>query len=157
MSRELIAADKNPHGGIKKKKNHTTPTPPGLFKPPNSNYLNKPGAAQLTIRKPCWLARGIHANSPHHHRLHVLPISAAATDAGKQGCLPAACSAVIQTSWASPLWKVAVQTNPTGGVPYMGPLPPHGTSMARFFWDMGLLQYMTAISQPELPVESLCQ
>lgn len=104
MSRELIATDKNPYGGIKKKKK-AYPNPPSPPPPPSQVclsrrtliILNKPSAAQLTIRKPCLLARGIHANPPHHRRLHVLPISAAAMDAGRRGCLPSQ-PFTIQTS-----------------------------------------------------------
>lgn len=82
MSRDLIATDKNPHGGIKKKK--AIPTPPVCLSCRTLIILNKPRAAQLTIRKPCLLARGIDVIPPHHRQLHVLPILAAAMDAGRR-------------------------------------------------------------------------
>lgn len=75
MSRELIATDKNPYGGIKKKQSPPRPFPVCLSRC-TLIILNKPGAAQLTIRKPCLQARGIHVSSHHHCRLHVLPILA---------------------------------------------------------------------------------
>lgn len=75
MSRELIATDKNPYGGIKKKKSPPRPSPVCLSRC-TLIILNKPGAAQLTIRKPCLQARGIRVSSHYHCRLHVLPVLA---------------------------------------------------------------------------------
>lgn len=142
MSRELIATDKNPCGGIKKKEAaHPTSPPPVCLSRRTLIILNKPSAAQLTIRKPCSLAQGIHANPPHHRRLHVLPISAATVDGGRRGCLPSQpARPPFKPARESRLRKAAAQPNSGVRVPGV-PLAPGHVCGEGVFLEMGFLQY----------------
>lgn len=136
MSRELIATDKNPYGGIKKKKNRPPRLSPVCLSRCTLIILNKPGAAQLTIRKPCLQARGIHVSSHHHCRLHVLPILARQwMKAGGAAC---PCSPLCWDLNQSGNHGFGRQNpSPMQGPWYLRSLWPLGTSAVNFFqhWD----------------------